>query len=321
MTFKAMLASDFDENKIQFPCLLQPKIDGVRAINLNGGLTGRSLKKHKNLHATAFFSHPAFLGLDGEMAAAVETHPNLCSLTSSALSTIKGEPNITWWVFDLITAETADLTYFERYNLLSRRVFNLMQMPQTRELANHLRVVPIHWCHSRQEVEDLDAQWLDEGYEGSIIRDPQGAYKQGRSTVKEGGLLRIKRFIDFEFEVLELIEGQINENEAQTNELGRTFRSTHQENMSPNGMVGAMMGRILKDVVVKEAGADKVLFPKDSVVKVSAGSMSHYDRVNYFRNPDQIVGKVAKGKTFPKGVKDKPRFPNFTSLRSAEDMS
>jgi DNA ligase-1 len=321
MTFKAMLASDFDENKIKFPCFLQPKIDGVRAINLNGGLTGRSLKKHKNLHATAFFSHPMFLGFDGEMVAAEATHPNLCSLTSSALGTIKGEPALTWWLFDYITPDTAHLPYSSRYEILVDRVAILQSMPESRELAGSLRVVPSHWCHTFLSVEDLDAQWLDEGYEGSIIRDPHGAYKQGRSTVKEGGLLRIKRFIDFEFEVLELIEGQTNENEAQTNELGRTFRSTHQENMSPNGMVGAMMGRILGDVVVKESGADKILFPKDSVVKVSAGSMPHYDRVNYFRNPDQIVGKIAKGKTFPKGVKDKPRFPTFLSLRSAEDMS
>lgn len=321
MTYKAMLAADYDESRMKFPCLLQPKIDGVRGIHLNGVLTGRSLKKHKNKHATEYFSHPMFAGFDGEMAAESEMHPNLCSLTTSALNSIKGEPALTWWVFDYITPDTERLPYIERYGRMVDRVEELKRSPETKEMASSLEIVPAHWCYSLNEALELDGRWLDFGFEGSIIRDPDGAYKQGRSTVKEGGLLRIKRFIDFEATVVELIEGQVNGNEAQTNELGRTFRTTHQENMVPNGMVGAMMCKLLKDVVVTENGDEKALFWAGDLVKVSAGSMPHADRVRYFENPSQILGQIAKVKTFPKGVKDKPRFPTFLSLRATEDMS
>ena len=39
-----MLARDWIESKVQFPCYIQPKIDGVHAINIDGKLVARSLK-------------------------------------------------------------------------------------------------------------------------------------------------------------------------------------------------------------------------------------------------------------------------------------
>ncbi len=99
---KPMLAEDYVESKLKFPLIAQPKIDGVRGLNLEGQLTGRSLKAHKNLYTTAFFSQKPFKGLDGELAAQAETHPDLCRLTTSAVGTIDGEPFTLWHCFDLI---------------------------------------------------------------------------------------------------------------------------------------------------------------------------------------------------------------------------
>lgn len=314
---KPMLASDYDESKIRFPVIAQPKIDGVRALNMAGTLTGRSLKKHANRHVTGYFSHSSLAGFDGEMAAEHECHPDLCRLTTSALSTIEGAPWILWHVFDYVTPETASLPYSQRLVAMAARVAALRADPHLHDLSHHLRCIPSVMCASLEQLLEVDSTWLDMGYEGTIIRDPQGMHKQGRSTVKEGGLLRIKRFIDFEVEVTEIIEGVTNTNEAQTNELGLQFRSTHQENMVPNGMVGAMMGRIIKDVVDAKGA---VLFAEGSIVKIGAGSMTHDDRVRYFKEPNLLIGQIAKSKMFPKGVKDKPRFPTFQSIRSKSDL-
>lgn len=313
---RPMLASDAVEDKIVFPCIAQPKIDGVRGMNMLGPLTGRSLKSFANIHATNFFSMGAFKGFDGEFAAEHECHPDLCRLTTSALNSIQGEPWLLWHVFDYITEDTFDDTYSVRYEKLKKRVDDLWKTVDSR-IVKHLKVVPSRICLGMKDLLAHDDAWLDMGHEGTIVRSPVGMHKQGRSTVREGGLLRIKRFIDFEFEITELIEGEANGNEAQTNELGLQFRSTHQENMVPNGMVGAMMGRILKDVTDAKG---VVLFPKDTVVKVGAGSMPHADREMYFKNPHLLLKQIGKAKTFPKGVKDKPRFPTFQSLRSMTDM-
>jgi len=314
---KPMLASDYDESKIRFPVIAQPKIDGVRALNMTGTLTGRSLKKHANRHVTGYFSHSSLAGFDGEMAAEHECHPDLCRLTTSALSTIDGAPWILWHVFDYMTPETARLPYEQRLVAMAARVAQLQADTHLGDLAHHLRCIPSVMCASLEQLLEVDSTWLDMGYEGTIIRDPQGLHKQGRSTVREGGLLRIKRFIDFEVEITEILEGVTNTNEAQTNELGLQFRSSHQENMVPNGMVGAMMGRVIKDILDAKGA---VLFAEGSIVKIGAGSMTHDDRVRYFKEPDLLLGQIAKAKMFPKGVKDKPRFPTFQSIRSMTDL-
>lgn len=309
---KPMLADDYVESKIRFPVLAQPKIDGVRACNLEGPLTGRSLKQHKNRFTTDFYSRPEYLGFDGEMAAGHECDADLCRSTSSALSTIEGAPYTLWHLFDLVRADTIQLKYVERLAMLTDYVAQLRATGHDR-----LRVFPTYRAETLDELLRLDSLWLDMGYEGSIIRDPNGLYKQGRSTVREGGLLRIKRFIDAEAEVLSITEGQTNTNEATINPLGQTERSTHQANMIPNGMVGSLECRVLKQV---KDSRGAVLFEKDQTITVGAGRMTHDDREKYFKQPELLLKQIIKFKTFPKGVKDKPRFPTFQTIRAASDI-
>ena len=313
MTIRPMLASDYDEAKLKFPLIAQPKIDGVRGINLNGSLTGRSLKPHANLYTTKEFSHPHFKGLDGEFTAGGWNLPNLCTLTTSALTSIQGEPVLSWYVFDFITEDTINLPYMQRYKALRQHLDSLRRL----NLDSHIELVPAHLCTNLEQLLALEERWLGMGLEGVIIRDPEGKYKEGRSTAKEGGLLRIKRFIEEDAEVLGVVEGQANGNEAKTNELGRTERSSHQENMAPNGMVGTLTCKLLKDV--HDPVTKALILTAGQAITVSAGSMNHKDRVHYFLNPDEIVLKTIKFKFFPKGIKDKPRFPTFVSIRARSD--
>lgn len=311
MAIKPMLAEDWDESKVRFPLLAQPKIDGVRALNLEGTLTGRSLKRHKNRFTTESYSLQEYVGFDGEMAAAHECDPDLCRLTTSALNTIEGEAHTLWHLFDYVTHETIALTYTARLQYLHRHVEQLRSNGHGR-----LRIVPTYQIANLEQLIQMDDMWLDSGYEGTIIRDPNGMYKQGRSTVKEGGLLRIKRFIEAEALVLSVVEGETNLNEAKTNELGYIERSTHQCNMVPNGMIGSLRCMVLKDVFDR----GKLLFESGQEIVVGAGRMPHEDRIRYFLHQSLIVGQVVKFKTFPKGVKDKPRFPTFQTIRAASDM-
>lgn len=299
---KTNLASDWDENNVRFPVVVQPKIDGVRGLHLTDGLTARSLKKHKNRFTTAIFSHKAFKGLDGEFAGQSETHPQLCRITTSMINTIHGEPWLLWHVFDYVTEKTINLPYYLRLDTLMQyvRELQLEGIPY----ANRLKIIPHKVVFTMEELLAEDALNIEAGYEGTIIRDLNGKYKSGRSTVKEGGLLRIKRFTDAEAIVTSIEEGTTNNNEAQINELGNTFRSSHQENMSPNGMLGKF---ICKD----ETGASIV---------VSPGKLTHDERRYYFENQAEVIGKIIKFKHFAHGVKDKPRFPTFQCFRSEEDM-
>ena len=312
---RPMLAEDFDESKLIFPLIAQPKIDGVRGMNMLGSFTGRSLKSHKNVYTSQLYSSSLLVGLDGEVAAESETHPDLCRITSSALGTIKGEPYTIWWLFDYVTVETKSLPYQERYERLKKRYDELSRIAPT--LWNHLRIVPAYRCENLEALLKFEDWCLEQGYEGVIIRHPDMPHKQGRSTVREGGLLRIKRFVEEEAYVLGVVEGRENCNEAQINELGKTFRSSHQESMIPNGQVGSLTCELLKDV---QDSRGVVILAKGQQITVSPGNMDHEMRKYYFKNPQKIVDHIIKFKFFPKGLKDKPRFPTFVSIRTPEDM-
>ena len=181
MTIKPQLAEDAILDQVKFPCIVQPKIDGVRALNLNGTLTGRSLKPFEGFGVTEFFSRPQFMGLDGEMT--LGDKPNcterLCSLTTGAMGRFKGVdemPDLHWWVFDLVAKDTQYREYQRRYDMLRDRV----------EAYDHPRVhlVPMHLAATRLQLDAYIAACFDEGYEGTIIRNPDAFYKPGRATQK-----------------------------------------------------------------------------------------------------------------------------------------
>ncbi len=313
--FAPMLASDWREGKVKYPCLISPKIDGVRALNRNGKLLARSLKSHENKHVTQVFSLPEFHGFDGEMILGDNpVAPDLCRLTSGAMRRHDSVDTFTWWLFDYVTEETEGLPYMERMAALEKYVYcDLANHP----LIKHIAIVATSLVHNEKELLEKDSKYLDIGFEGSILRDPKGLYKHGRSDGKMQ-VWRIKRFLDSEFIIDEIIEGESNGNEAVTNELGRTERSTHQENMTPNGLVGSFKGRLIKDVLDPQSGA--IIIPADTEIVVSAGKLTHELRKFYFENQSEVIGQIGKFKLFPKGTKDKPRFPVFDSIRSKEDM-
>lgn len=300
---KFTLAEDAIESKLRFPIDVQPKIDGVRGGQLAGVYTGRSLKPPKNRYAASYFSNPAFAGFDGEMAAEHECHPDLCRLTSSALSTHDGEPWLLWHLFDYITPETIALEYSLRYEALGKRIGLIKS--QRPDLGVHLRIVPSRTCYSLEEVKTVEDEYIAKGYEGIILRDRNGKVKQGRSTVREQILLRIKRYEIDDAIVYELEEGETNLNEATRDARGYIERSTHKANMVPNGRVGTLL---CVDAKTKQK------------IRVSAGRMTHDERERYLKNPELIVGKTIKYQNFKHGVKDAPRQATFQCIRSEDDI-
>jgi DNA ligase-1 len=261
------------------------------------------------------FSLEEFHGFDGEMILGEDpVAADLCRLTSGAMRRHDSVNTFTWYLFDYITEETEDLPYVKRMEKLAEYLNTTLK---DHPLRKSLRVVPSVTVEDEEKMLWWDDYFLNKGFEGSILRDPNGLYKHGRSDAKMQ-VWRIKRFIDAEFIIDEIIEGETNGNEAVINELGRTERSSHKENMQPNGLVGAFKGRLLKDVLDPQTSA--IIIPQGTEIVVSAGKLSHEERKYYFDNKSKIVGEIGKFKLFPKGTKDKPRFPVFDSIRSKEDM-
>jgi DNA ligase-1 len=272
------------------------------------------MRRFNNLYACNFFSQIGFKGFDGEFAAEAETHPRLCHLTTSALNTVEGEPWLMWHIFDYITSQTIGLPYIARLQTGHDRVQRLKN--DRPELGAHVQTIPWCICNNMDELQNEIEADLDNNFEGTIIRKVDGRYKEGRSTVKEGLLLRIKPYMEVDAVVEQVIEGQKNLNEATFNHMGYTQRSTHAENMVPNGMVGSMMSRLCEDVDF----LGKRIHSKGDPIKVSAGKLTHEQRALYFTRQDLIVGQRIKVQIFPIGIKEKPRHPTFQSFRSDVDV-
>lgn len=313
---KPQLAEDAQLDLVRFPCIVQPKIDGVRAMNLNGTLTGRSLDPFKGFGITEYFSRDKFLGLDGEMI--LGSNPacpeRLCSATAGAMGRFKGVtemPDLTWWVFDHLHPDMLGQAYAWRYDVLRKRVEQIAHP--------RIKLVPMYVVAGLRELKRFINEFADAGYEGTIIRNPEAPYKPGRATLKGQELWRVKPWGDFEILVTGITEGQMNLNEAKKNTLGRTERSSAKAGQVPNGQVGSIQGVLLADFVDPISG--KLQFKKGLPITAGSGEMSVAEATAWFEDQTKIVGHIAKIKHMTHGVKSLPRFPTFVGLRMKEDMS
>lgn len=310
---KVTLAKDVDESKLKFPLIIQPKIDGTRAIVQDGKLYARSLKQHENKFVTQQYSNPIFNGLDGEMIVGNNpAAPDLCRNTSSALRTIEGEPVTTFWCFDYITEETKNLPYFERYEMLADKIIELNSQG-----CRFIDFVPSYSADNLAEYQYLRDTFLEQGYEGCIIRDPKAKYKQGRSSSVKPDLWRYKPWASAEIIVTNLVEEMQNNNQAKVNELGRTERSSHKENLVGKGTLGAIVGTLYNDLLDYKG---KVVATKGTEITIATGSLTEKEKLDFWKNPDKIVGQLVTFSYMSYGLKDNARFAQFESIRSFVDM-
>ena len=310
---KPQLANDANLSTIKYPCLVQPKIDGVRALNINGILTGRSLDPFKGFGITEYWSKPEFKYLDGEMTLGPNpaSSDRLCSLTTGAMNAFKGvteTPALFWHVFDWLAEP--NLPYRDRYSKLKAYV----------EKLNHPRVklVPMYEVLGPSELNYFIDKFFTDGYEGAIIRNPDAPIKEGRPSKVKQELVRVKGWMDSEILVTGFTEGQTNTNEAKTNTLGRTERSSAKDGMVPNGMVGSIHGTMIGDCFHPITG--EKLFADGLPITIGTGTMTDAELLDYFKHPEKLVGHPVKFKHLAHGTKTLPRMGNYISHRLKEDM-
>lgn len=286
MNFKPMLASPVDLDKLKYPVLASPKLDGVRAIVKEGVVLSRSLKPIPNEYVQTLFS--GYEHFDGELIVGEPTSKTCYTDTVSGVMRVTGKPDVRFFVFDHV--EVPHNRYSARRPQKARRNFQAGVV----ELEQHV-------IHDEAQLLALESKYLELGYEGLILRDPDAPYKFGRSTAKEGYLLKLKRFTDAEFEVVGLEERQHNGNEATTNELGRTKRSSHKAGKTGRGDLGALVLKHPAGTFNCGTGFDDAL------------------RAEIWANQSQYIGRLAKVKFFAIGMKELPRHPVFLGWRDKRD--
>ena len=121
MNIKPMLATKFDIDKVKFPCLGSPKIDGVRSIIHEASSRSRSMKLLPNTHLQKAFGKKELDGIDGEFVIGDPTDPKCFNKTVSVvMSHDKPIDGIGFYIFDY---SYGDDTFKERYS----RLLNISQ--------------------------------------------------------------------------------------------------------------------------------------------------------------------------------------------------
>jgi DNA ligase-1 len=289
-----------DENKVEdiaYPVGVTIKIDGIRALMIDGQLVSRTFKPIPNKHLQKITKGVIPDGMDMEITVADGSFQE----STGACMRESGEPYFHIWVIDYVEGNL-DCPFETRIKAAQDYA------------RRHWVPVPFKWTvlypepvNNAKELQVIEERALADGFEGVMVRDLQGKYKCGRATFKEGILTKIKRFEDCEAEILSVVEYQHNDNEAQKDAFGRTRRSSAKENKRAAGTLGSFVVRGVNGTY------------KGVEFKVGTG-FDQATRDKLWAIKDSLPGKIVKVTYFPTGIKDAPRFPTWAGFRDKRDM-
>ena len=209
-----MLAHRFDKHaeKIKFPVMAQPKLDGHRCVAVikdgKATLWSRTRKPitgvpHIIKELEDKFSDEDAI-LDGELYNHDYRH-KFEELTSFIRQETpkEGHEVVQFWIYDVVT----DDDYIDRHDAFVERYVKAYS-PDQRIIGpvKERTIIFVHgWLIQQQAAVVVSFnQCIELGYEGLILRNTKGPYKNKRSY----DLQKVKEFQDAEFKVTNVIEGR-----------------------------------------------------------------------------------------------------------------
>lgn len=299
MTFKPLLAEPAED--IEFPVYASVKIDGIRACMLNGRLVSRRLKPIPNTYIRRTLEAiPSLEYCDGELLTFTNGKMDDFNTIQSKVMTEAGKPEFYWYMFDHFKYPEHPFT--ERMVLIPKG-------------QQYTRVVTQILIHSEGELDAIEARAVSDGWEGLMIRSPQGYYKYGRSTAKQGILLKVVRRFRAEAIITGTYERMHNANEATIDERGYTERSSHKDNKHGRGDLGGL--DLLWNGMVSGKLFPSIALPAAGGVEFSCGT--GYDdalRAHLWEIRETLPGKIVTFEFRGIGVNMRPRFPAFIGFRN-----
>jgi len=314
-TFKPLLCpnDEIDLNTLTYPLLASTKMDGCRLLFKQGEIVTRSLKSLPNkqlnekFEPLRKFSEQGNLILDGEVFApgipfqfivscfmtedcddkkSIKKWTELCQEHDYFISRQEVLDKLKFYCFDCLTDENLPF---------QRRIGDVEfhSLLQDIVLVKHVRV------NNVKEVTSYFNKVLEQGFEGLILRNPEGKYKYGRCTIKENNAYKLKPWATIDSKIIGFIQAtQVNEDAEKTvNELGRSRTSKRQEDRH----------------TIDKAQAFVVDFNgKELSVPIS---MPDEKKEYIWKHQDEFLGKFVEYKYMTVGMKDLPRIPKMIRMR------
>lgn len=291
--FKPMLASPAED--YIFPLYASIKIDGIRCcIKPGAGAVSRQIKPIPNhFIRTILNSDEALKYCDGELLTFTNGKMDNFNQVQSKVMSEAGQPDFQFYVFD--NFQFPDKPYAER----------LKGLPYGHE---YTKVVTQLQVTSRDELDTIEAAALADGWEGLIARSMDGRYKYGRSTAREGTLLKVVRKHRAEGIITGTYERMHNANEATTNALGYTERSSHKDNKIGRDDLGGLSLRW-------DGRCDGKLLCEGPIDFDVGTGFDDALRAYLWKIRSTLPDKLATFEFRGIGTNNRPRFPVFIGIR------
>lgn len=180
-----MLALPYDETKTTFPCFVQPKLDGIRALYYRGALWSRTGKRFDLLDHIVQDLKGCDEILDGELYSHDMSFQNLCSAVKRS------------------TDKTLKVKYVV-YDIVSDDDFEVRRTKFARFQKGNVMALETKSCLTKEDVGDFLREHVSSGYEGTIIRNAKGKYRQ---KLRSRNLQKLKQFFDQEFKIVGYTDG------------------------------------------------------------------------------------------------------------------
>jgi len=192
--YSPMLAYDFKKksSNIIYPCNVQPKLDGIRAIAVKNRLYSRNGLLFPTLEHIKSELLKSNLILDGELYTDDINFEKIVGLVRKSTKTKEEEKlslKIYFNVFDIVDKT---LTFKERYSILKNFI--------EKNSFKYIRLVKTEICNKKEEIDTFLNKYINEGYEGLIIRNMNGKYEEG---LRSSNLIKLKKFKDEEFKIVD----------------------------------------------------------------------------------------------------------------------
>lgn len=274
--------------KLPYPLLGSPKMDGIRAITLlSGKVFSNKMLELPSAQVQSELSGIPFI--DGEIVEGIPHAVGVYNRTQSLVMSADKFGDLHYYVFDCL--ENRQAPYYRRLESAKRKVANSL----------YHSMIPQKILENENDLLRYESEMLLEGYEGVMLRTADSPYKLGRATFREQIIYKLKRFQDMELPICGVEEGDVNNNEMKTNEIGLAKRSSSKEGLVPSGMVGTFL----------------VAHPEYGVVRVAPGHLKKDTLAEMLQNPP--TGQLLKFRFMSYGVKDAPRHCRAIGIRSEID--
>lgn len=195
-----MLALDYIKRSqdIKFPCYVQPKIDGIRAIASKNLIYSRK-GKHFNFLKEITMNIPEDILLDGEIFSDKLSFQELSGLVRKKTLDTKDIQNmklVKFIVYD-IADNTEKLEFKERLKILKEFFKN-------DNTEDKVELLKTEICKTKDEIPLFLKKYENSGYEGLIIRNTHGVYRMNQ---RSKDLQKLKSFTDEEYKIVGFTEG------------------------------------------------------------------------------------------------------------------